>query len=215
MDHRIRLIAAAAVMLAGIGLSLCFRRVAGEATMTIPAEINALAAGKARAPRSFAADPQPASGYPAPPAIGHSLPHSLPVAAHEPRRATPAVPASSDQLAPSPELPKTYPGDNQVASSRWGTSLAAMPPERAAPLQTHKIVDGDTLPALAERYLGSASRANEIFDANRGVLSDPNILRIGAVLRIPRGALSLLTRKASSALSRSSPWRPGFRPSGP
>ena len=48
-----------------------------------------------------------------------------------------------------------------------------------------RIVDGDTLAALAQRYLGSPARAGEIFDANRDVLSDPELLPIGAELKIP------------------------------
>jgi hypothetical protein len=39
---------------------------------------------------------------------------------------------------------------------------------------------------LAERYLGSASRAMEIYAANRHVLAHPEILPIGAELKIPR-----------------------------
>lgn len=54
------------------------------------------------------------------------------------------------------------------------------PPER-----THKIVDGDTLPGLAQRYLGSADRYQELFQCNRDVLKNPEILPIGAELRIP------------------------------
>jgi nucleoid-associated protein YgaU len=53
------------------------------------------------------------------------------------------------------------------------------------PQRVHKIVDGDTLPALAERYLGSANRANDIFKVNRDVLSDPELLPIDGELRIP------------------------------
>jgi len=49
----------------------------------------------------------------------------------------------------------------------------------------HEIVDGDTLEALAERYLGRADRALEIFEANRDVLEDPQLLPIGQELRIP------------------------------
>ena len=50
---------------------------------------------------------------------------------------------------------------------------------------THRVIDGDTLPSLAQRYLGSPTRAREIFDANRDVLSDPELLPIGAELKIP------------------------------
>ena len=51
--------------------------------------------------------------------------------------------------------------------------------------RTHKIVDGDTLASLAERYLGSPQRAGEIYDANRDVLFDPQLLPIGVELTIP------------------------------
>jgi nucleoid-associated protein YgaU len=50
----------------------------------------------------------------------------------------------------------------------------------------HAIVNGDTLEALAERYLGRADRAGEIFEANRTRLQDPEILPIGMKLTIPR-----------------------------
>jgi nucleoid-associated protein YgaU len=49
----------------------------------------------------------------------------------------------------------------------------------------HTIADGDTLPGLAARYLGDAQRWVEIFEANRGALSDPGILRLGVELKIP------------------------------
>jgi nucleoid-associated protein YgaU len=51
--------------------------------------------------------------------------------------------------------------------------------------KTHRIADGDTLAKLAERYLGRADRSVEIFDYNRDVLRTPDVLPIGADLRIP------------------------------
>ena len=51
---------------------------------------------------------------------------------------------------------------------------------------THKAVDGDSLASLAERYLGSASRAMEIYEANRNVLARSDVLPIGAELKIPQ-----------------------------
>jgi nucleoid-associated protein YgaU len=59
-----------------------------------------------------------------------------------------------------------------------------MPPAKETN-RTHRIVDGDTLEGLADLYLGSMARANEIFDANRDVLSDPKLLPIGVELKIP------------------------------
>lgn len=49
----------------------------------------------------------------------------------------------------------------------------------------HRIADGDTLALLAQRYLGSADRQMEIFEANRHVLYNPDLLPIGVMLKIP------------------------------
>jgi nucleoid-associated protein YgaU len=50
----------------------------------------------------------------------------------------------------------------------------------------HVVTNGDTLEKLAERYLGDAGRALEIFDLNRDQLSNPHLLPIGVELRVPR-----------------------------
>jgi nucleoid-associated protein YgaU len=80
-------------------------------------------------------------------------------------------------------LPRTFPGADQAS---WGTAMtlgpAAAPP---AKMLRHKIVDGDTLPALAQRYLGSKNRYLEIFELNQDVLRNPELLPIGRQLKIP------------------------------
>ncbi|HZZ72176.1 MAG TPA: hypothetical protein VFE24_07975 [Pirellulales bacterium] len=57
--------------------------------------------------------------------------------------------------------------------------------EPADPPTPHVVADGDTLSKLAADYLGSASRRLEIFNANRAVLKDPEILPIGVEIMIP------------------------------
>lgn len=52
-------------------------------------------------------------------------------------------------------------------------------------LRRHKIVDGDTLSGLAVRYLGSADRYREIFELNKDILGNPDLLPIGTELKIP------------------------------
>ena len=109
--------------------------------------------------------------------------------------ATPAEPrpiivTPSEQPASPPELPKSYPTGGQPPARGWGSSMSEMLPGYSeASLPTHKIIDGDSLALLAERYLGSASRASEIFAANRNVPSQPEILPIGVELKIPRADL--------------------------
>lgn len=49
----------------------------------------------------------------------------------------------------------------------------------------HTVEKGDTLSAIAKKTLGSASRYPEIFEANKPMLSHPDKIYPGQVLRIP------------------------------
>ena len=56
----------------------------------------------------------------------------------------------------------------------------------AAPAaKLHKVVSGDTLSAIAKKYYGSANQYMKIFEANRDILNDPNLIKVGQKLRIP------------------------------
>ena len=50
----------------------------------------------------------------------------------------------------------------------------------------HVIVSGDTLFSLSRHYYGNASGWDRIYQANRDILSSPNTLEVGQVLRIPQ-----------------------------
>ena len=45
---------------------------------------------------------------------------------------------------------------------------------------------GDTLSEIAEKFLGSQSRYNEIYEANKDRMASPDRLRVGKAIRIPR-----------------------------
>ena len=49
----------------------------------------------------------------------------------------------------------------------------------------YRLRDGDTLEKIAERLLGNARRANEIFELNRGLLNRPDLLPVGATIMLP------------------------------
>jgi len=51
--------------------------------------------------------------------------------------------------------------------------------------QWHEVKKGDTLSKIAEKYYGDASLYMQIFEANRNILTDPNLIKIGQKLRIP------------------------------
>ena len=51
--------------------------------------------------------------------------------------------------------------------------------------KTYTVESGDSLWAISEKALGSGNRYMEIFEANKPMLSDPDKIYPGQVLRIP------------------------------
>lgn len=101
------------------------------------------------------------------------------------RPATVVTPARIE--GPPPSLPKDYPGTGRP---NWGAPMTLGPTTTPpAKFVRHKIIDGDTLPSLAKRYLGDKDRYREIFEVNRDVLSSPELLPIGRQLKIPQRAV--------------------------
>jgi nucleoid-associated protein YgaU len=47
------------------------------------------------------------------------------------------------------------------------------------------IAKGDTLSAIAKKYYGDANKYPRIFDANREVIKDANLIYPGQKIRIP------------------------------
>jgi hypothetical protein len=121
-------------------------------------------------PASFNTAPTnepPLETLPAPPFLPMSYEALVPVGA-----APPQV-VESESRVQEPLLPSA---DDQPI----------VPQDKPSPLwRKHRIVEGDTLPALAQRYLGDPSRAGEIHVANMDRLMDPEILPLGVTLLIP------------------------------
>lgn len=57
----------------------------------------------------------------------------------------------------------------------------APPPEP----RTYTVVSGDTLSKMAKQFYGDANKYMKIFDANKDQLKDPNLIKVGQVLKIP------------------------------
>jgi nucleoid-associated protein YgaU len=196
MDRTVKLAVAAAVLLTGIAAALLFRREPhGSARPGPPPGEQLVLRNQTGPPQAKAAAGPPAS--PRPPVV-------------EPREATdrrasrPETLGLPATLGPPPALAQSYsdgmnsaaagPGDFDDSLGLHALPAAAGPSygqvRNPATVfgdvpQTHTIVDGDTLEALAARYLGSADRAAEIYELNREVLPGPEVLPIGAELRLP------------------------------
>lgn len=92
--------------------------------------------------------------------------------------ATPPATVASYVEPPRPTI------ENQVSPPPWPRT------DESAEQRTHTIIDGDSLEKLAGRYLSDPERSREIYELNRNVLSAPDLLPIGAELKIPERVAS-------------------------
>jgi len=58
-------------------------------------------------------------------------------------------------------------------------------PSTAASEQSYTVKPGDTLSKIAKQYYGDSNAYMTIFEANRDQLKDPDLIRVGQVLKIP------------------------------
>jgi nucleoid-associated protein YgaU len=77
----------------------------------------------------------------------------------------------------------------------WSREVVADIKAIAAPVsksvdeaRTYTVKSGDTLSKIAREFLGDANSYMDIFNANRDVLSDPDRIQPGQVLKIPQAA---------------------------
>ncbi|TRW97473.1 peptidoglycan-binding protein LysM [Paracoccus sp. M683] len=89
-----------------------------------------------------------------------------------------------------PEAPAAQPAPAQPSAAgadaaKAQPAAAASPAAAAAKPVFHTVAKGETLSAIAKKYLGNANAYSAIFEANRPMLSDPDKIYPGQVLRIP------------------------------
>lgn len=75
--------------------------------------------------------------------------------------------------------------DRPVARIPMETDRARSLLPREASEIRHRIIDGDSLPDLADQYLGDRQLYLELYEYNRDILDSPDLLPIGQEIRIP------------------------------
>ena len=93
-----------------------------------------------------------------------------------------------EELGPPPELPITFsPATQGVAPGEFVPRARTAPgwSDKQMQPRSYTLRDGDTLEDLSQRFLGTTTRAGEIFEANRAVLSAPDLLPVGVTIVIP------------------------------
>ena len=99
-----------------------------------------------------------------------------------------SLPVSKAKSVEMPMLPVRFQIKQREETSSQPWEPARVEAGIVAASREYRIHKLDTLEDLAERFLGSRERAHEIFEANRDVLKTPQVLPLGAVIRIPASA---------------------------
>ncbi len=184
MQQGVKILAACGVLAGGIMLAMLFRHQPGSPPAAGPEDGERLALRRrVDAPRPRRNQNPPIERAPQPAAPQPTLTPAPPPesASPNPRVLTPLAGSRMP-----PDLAKEYPSVPWgQANDPWSRAESGEGSAGALHSRTHKIMDGDTLPRLAERYLGSPDRAGELYEANRDVLPDPAILPLGTELKIP------------------------------
>ena len=107
------------------------------------------------------------------------------------------APATFENSAPAsvPAEPASFGQPNDPRTGRASFAAGSMDStDDFAELRTHIIVDGDSLSKLAGRYLDDPQLGEAIFQLNRDVLLDPDLLPIGTELKIPERRMASSSR---------------------
>lgn len=64
-----------------------------------------------------------------------------------------------------------------------GSSSTAPTPEPVE--QTYTVASGDSLSKIAKKFYGDGNKWRQIFEANRDVIKDPDLIHPGQTLKIP------------------------------
>jgi len=88
---------------------------------------------------------------------------------------------------PKPNFSNVQSGGSSTAPSApsAATPTAAAPAATPAAPRTYTVVAGDTLSKIAKQFYGDANQWKGIFDANRDILKNPDLIHPGQTLKIP------------------------------
>ncbi len=77
--------------------------------------------------------------------------------------------------------------DNIKTHAGWENEIVAnIQAERSDAYGVYTVVAGDTLSKISKQHLGDSKRYMEIFNANKGTLTDPDKIKVGQTLTIPK-----------------------------
>jgi nucleoid-associated protein YgaU len=73
----------------------------------------------------------------------------------------------------------------QVGGEAYSDIAADIKVANTSYFHVHKVVKGENLSVIAKKYLGGANKYMDIFNANKDILKNPDLIQIGQELKIP------------------------------
>lgn len=100
------------------------------------------------------------------------------------------VPPAEPQPEPVATLPPPPPVDTSAERPAAKSSKPKPQPKESyasgeKSARTYTVKKGDTLQKISQRFYGTTKKWRQIYEANRGVLKDPDKLTVGTKLTIP------------------------------
>jgi nucleoid-associated protein YgaU len=87
---------------------------------------------------------------------------------------------------PRPDFSNVRSGQSSTAPTPGGTTPSPSAPAPTAPTtRTYVVVKGDSLSKIAKREYGDANKWRKIYEANRSIIKNPDLIYPGQELRIP------------------------------
>jgi len=84
--------------------------------------------------------------------------------------------------------PEPRPDFSNVSSGGSSTAPAASPPQATDAIgagKTYVVVEGDSLSKIAKREYGDANKWRMIYEANKDLINDPDLIYPGQALKVP------------------------------
>ena len=88
------------------------------------------------------------------------------------------APAAGLLIAPNPSA-------GLLIAPNPSAGLVIAPNPMASSARTYEVVKGDCLWSIARVQLGSGARWQEIYDLNRDLIREPNMIYVGQQLKLP------------------------------
>ena len=87
--------------------------------------------------------------------------------------------------AAKPDFGNVNAGGSSTARTVPAAPVAPEPVGTSGSAKTYVVVNGDSLSKIAKREYGDASKWHRIYDANKDVIKDPDLIYPGQELKIP------------------------------